>query len=367
MVAATQRRGPRRGVPVVAAACVLVSLVVGLAFRPAPSRLPDATAGDAALGQLGREIVGGDRPALAVACVTPTGIRTAAMGAAATDRFEIGSISKGLTGLLLADLIESGEVRADTRLGTLLPVTGAVADVTLSQLATHTSGLPTQLPTLSQAGRNYWASLTAGNPYDGSVQQRLDALGDVPLDAPAGTYSNLGFELLGAALAAAADRPYRDLLRERILTPVGLKTATVPYADTELTDADLLGQTAGGRTAHAWLGEALAPAGGVRAGVDEMAVLTQQLLLGRAPGVDALKPKVTADETPTGWAWITQPSPINERTVTWHNGGTGGFTSFLGIDPERQTGVVILSARQEPPNTTTRAGFELLDRIGDCT
>jgi CubicO group peptidase (beta-lactamase class C family) len=52
--------------------------------------------------------------------------------------------------------------------------------------------------------------------------------------------------------------------------------------------------------------------------------------------------------------------------VTWHNGGTGGFTAFLGIDRERGTGVVILSARQEPPSTTTRAGFALLDRIADC-
>ena len=363
---AVNQRGPRSRVAVVVAACVIVGLAVGIACRPAPSRLPDATSGDVDLGRLGREVIGDDRPALAVACVTPTGIRTAVMGATATDRFEIGSISKGLTGLLLADMIESREVRADTPLGTLLPVTGALADVTLSQLATHTSGLPTQLPTLGQVGRNYWASLTAGNPYGGSVQQRLDAIGDVPLDSPAGTYSNLGFELLGAALAAAADRPYRDLLRERILIPVGLTGSTVPYADAELTDADLLGQTAGGRSADAWLGEALAPAGGVRADIGEMAALTQQLLTGRAPGVDALKPKVTADDTPTGWAWITQPSPFNERAVTWHNGGTGGFTSFLGIDPERQTGVVVLSARQEPPNTTTKGGFDLLERIGGC-
>ena len=311
-------------------------------------------------------MVGDDRPALAVACVTPSTIRTAVMGAAASDRFEIGSISKGLTGLLLADLIEGEEVRADTRLGTLLPVTGALAEVTLSQLATHTSGLPTQLPTVGQAGRNYWASLTAGNPYGGTVQQRLDALAGVELDAAPGTYSNLGFELLGAALAAAADRPYRDLLRERILAPVGMAHATVPHGAGELTEADLLGQTAGGRTADAWLGEALAPAGGTRADIGEMAVLTQGLLTDRAPGMAALQPKVTADDTPTGWAWITLPSPIDQRPVTWHNGGTGGFTSFLGIDRERQTGVVILSARQEPPNTTTRAGFELLDRIGDC-
>ena len=62
-------------------------------------------------------------------------------------------------------------------------MTGALTDVTLNQLATHTSGLPTQLPTPRQIGRNYWASLTAGNPYDGTVRQRLEALGEVPLDA----------------------------------------------------------------------------------------------------------------------------------------------------------------------------------------
>jgi len=368
MVAAAHRpRAPRRRAVLTVVGCAVLALVVGVAFRPAPTPLPTATTGDVALGRLGREVLGDDRPALAVACVTPTGIRTAVMGAEATDRFEIGSISKGLTGLLFAEMIERGEVQADTRLGTSLPVTGALAEVTLSQLATHTSGLPTQLPGLRQAGRNYWASLTAGNPYGGSVQRRLGALGEVDLDAPRGTYSNLGYELLGAALAAEADRPYRDLLRERVLTPGGLVGATIPYADAELTDADLLGQTAGGRTADAWLGEALAPAGGVRADIGEMSSLTQLLLTGRAAGVDALKPKVTAGDTPTGWAWITQPSPFDERPVTWHNGGTGGFTSFLGIDHERQTGVVILSARQEPPNTTTRAGFELLDRIEDCT
>ena len=366
MVAPHPAPGPRRLTVLVGAGCAVLALALGVAWRPAPARLPDATAGDASLGQLGREVVGEDRPAIAIACVTLTGRRTAVMGAAATDRFDIGSISKGLTGLLLADMIDRGEVRADTRLAALLPVAGPLGDVTLSQLATHTSGLPTQLPTPEQVGRNYWAGLTAGKPYGGSWSQRLAALGDVPLDAAPGTYSNLGFELLGAALASAVDRPFRDLLRERILTPVGLSAATVPYDDGELTDVDLLGQTAGGRTADAWLGEALAPAGGVRADIGDMAELTQRLLTVRAPGMDALEPKVAVDDTPTGWAWITLPSPVNDREVTWHNGGTGGFTAFLGIDRERRTGVVILSARQEPPNTTTRAGFALLDRIGDC-
>ena len=332
---------------VVIAICVVVSLVAGLAWRPAPSRLPSTQSGDSELAELGRRIVGDDRPALAVACITRTQIRTAAMGAQPTDRFEIGSVSKGLTGLLFADMIKRGEVRTDTRLGELLPVSGELAEVRLSQLATHTSGLPAQLPTLRQYGRNYWATLTAGNPYDGSVQQRLDAVADVPLDAPSGTYSNLAFELLGAALAAAADHPYRDLLRERILEPVGLTEASVPYVASELTDRDLLGETGGGRTNDAWFGEAMAPAGGVRADIDQMALFTQRLLTGQAPGMDALEPEVTDQDESTGWAWVTMPSPSDGRTITWHNGGTGGFTSFLGLDRERQVGVVILSARGE--------------------
>ena len=123
------------------AVCAALALIAGLVWRPAAHRLPADT-----LSATPRSVSwvaswsAEDRPALAVACVTPTTIRTAVMGAGQTDRFEIGSISKGLTGLLFADMIERGEVTPDTRLGTLLPADGALADVTLSQLATHTSG-----------------------------------------------------------------------------------------------------------------------------------------------------------------------------------------------------------------------------------
>ncbi|MDN5805393.1 MAG: beta-lactamase family protein, partial [Microlunatus sp.] len=167
-------RPSRRRSLLVVSVCAAVALLAGLAWRPAPAQLPPTAIGDSELADLGRAVMGEDRPALAVACVSATATRTAVMGAEPGTRFEIGSISKGLTGLLFADLIARGEVRADTRLGDLLPVTGELAKVTLAQLATHTSGLPTQLPTLGQLGRNYWASLTAGNPYDSTVPQLLD-------------------------------------------------------------------------------------------------------------------------------------------------------------------------------------------------
>lgn len=354
--------GRRARTAVLVAVCTALALTVGLVARPAPSRLPDEHVGDAALAALARRTVGEDRPALAVAAVTPQGVRTAAIGARLQDRFEIGSISKGLTGLLFAVMVERGEVTPETRVGELVPVDGQVADVTLAQLATHTSGLPAQLPTVTQLARNYWCSLTACNPYDATVAQRVADLQGADLGSPPGTYSNTAFELLGAALAAAAGTPYPRLLAERVLTPLGMTNTVVPAAAADLGPHDLQGETAGGRHADPWLGEAIGPAGGVRADVSDMAVLARALLVGDGPGVDALSPRTSWGDDRIGWAWITTSPPATGRTVVWHNGATGGFTSFIGINRSAGAAVVVLSAAGSPGDVTA-AGFGLLEHI----
>lgn len=345
--------------------CAALALAVGLLARPAPSRLPDRHVGDAELATLAREVVGEEQPALAVAAVTGDGTRTAAIGAGLDDRFEIGSISKGLTGLLFADMIGRGEVTADTRVGDLIPVGGPVAEVTLAQLATHHSGLPARVPTVRQLVRNWWSQLSAANPYNATLAQRLAELADVDHDAPPATYSNFGFELLGAALAAAGGAPYPQLLAQRVLTPLGMDDTIVPVSAAELGPRDLRGETEGGRRADPWLGEALGPAGAGRADITDMAVLARALLDGSAPGIDALTPRSTFDdEDSIGWAWFTSAVPATGTSVVRHNGGTGGFTSFLGIDRDAGTAVVVLSAAGEPPNRITTTGFTLLERIG---
>jgi CubicO group peptidase (beta-lactamase class C family) len=361
-------RGRQARSAVVVAVCAVLALGAGLALRPAPSRLPSSQIGDVALADLAREVVGEDRPALAVAAVTPHDARTAVIGAGPADRFEVGSISKALTGLLFADMIERGEVRPETRVGDLVAIGGPVADVTLAQLATHHSGLPPQPPTLSQMARNWWGSVAAGNPYGATVAQRIASLDGAELDAPPATYSNSGFELLGAALAAAAGTPYPQLLAERVLAPLGMDGTLVPVSAAELGPRDLHGKTVGGRHASPWVGEATAPAGGVRADITDMAVLARAVLAGNSPGVDALVPKSPFDpdrHEQIGWAWFTTPAPGSGRPVVWHNGGTGGFTAFLGIDREAQVGVVVLSAVGEGPNHVTETGFTLLERIGE--
>ena len=85
----------RTGSTVLVALGAALALGIGMLVRPAPGPLPHQVAGDVDLADLAREVVGPDRPALAVAAVTPTSTRTAVAGAPGDARFEIGSISKG--------------------------------------------------------------------------------------------------------------------------------------------------------------------------------------------------------------------------------------------------------------------------------
>jgi CubicO group peptidase (beta-lactamase class C family) len=345
---------------------VVIAGILGYLVRPAADSLPQRYRGDASLAALARARLGSDTPAVAVACLTPRSTRTATIGVDPGTRFEIGSISKGLTGLLFADMVRRGEVKPTTTVAELLPMAGPVESLSLAQLATHTSGLPPQPDTGRQLARNLWSTLAAGNPYAGTVDQRLAALRRTSVKAPPGTYSNAGFELLGAALASAAGVPYRQLLTERVLKPVGMNDTIVPDAESELEPRDLYGQTPGGRTADPWLGPAIGPAGGARADIDDMARLARALLDGSAPGIDALDPRAAYHDDAIGWAWLTTRLPEPDRTVVWHNGGTGGFTAFLGLDRKAGTAVVALSALGEPPSAITLAGLRMLHEEGGC-
>ena len=215
---------------------------------------------------------------------------------------------------------------------------------------------PTALP---RTGTGDAALAALGREVVGPV-----AAARAPLDAPPGTYSNMGFAVLGSALAAAVDRPSAQLITERVLTPLGMSGAAVVTTPDALGPRDLTGETTGGRRADPWAGEGIAPAGSVRADIADTSRLARALLVGDAPGIDALRPRADLGAPDRiGWAWLSRPDPVTGRAVVWHNGGTGGFTSFLGVDREAGVAVVVLSALGAPDDTTT-AGFELLRRMG---
>lgn len=258
--------------------------------------------------------------------------------------FEIGSISKGVTGLLYVDAIERGEVSRSTRLGELLPLTGgAIGDVTLEMLATHRSGLPRTIGGhVLKRSLDYLRHGT--DPYAQPLAELYADARQAKLRPGRARYSNAGFQLFGQALAAASGLPYADLIRTRIAEPLQLSPFHVPGSPADLLPGSLPGHGRRKEVAP-WASEAIAPAGGIRASIVAMAGLARALLDGTAPGVAALEPVAdfAGPGARIGAGWITTDLR-GKGLLTWHNGGTGGFRSWLGLRRDLGLAVVVLSA-----------------------
>lgn len=278
----------------------------------------------------------------------------------ASTRLEIGSVTKTFTATLLAEMVVRGEVSLDDRLTEYMPgvpASRAGEEVTLVDLATHSAGLPRVpreviLP----------AILQSPDPYRRFDAQRLEAaaLRTRPRSGigEAARYSNFGVALLGHALGVAGGKRYSELIEERILGPLGLDDTAVITLD----EGDP--RTARGHDPFAfgvppWDLAAVAPAGGIVSTAADMARwLSAQLRPGSTPLAEAIRmahePRLPLHVSPlgrvlgsrlggsrVGLAWIT--TAIGGRALTWHNGGTGGFDSFIGFDAAAGRGVAVLT------------------------
>ncbi|WBB77249.1 serine hydrolase [Micromonospora sp. WMMD882] len=351
----------------------LVVGVIGLVGMPRPPRLPAATTGDAELAAAVRDAAGDTEGlrGLSVALVEPGRVRVAGLGARDTGgapveadtAFEIGSVGKALTGMLLADQVADGVVRPDDRLRDALPaVTGPAGEVTLAELASHRSGLPrVPMPFPTGLAKVWWANLAAADPYAG---QDVDWLVRTASDTEPGDgrgevrYSNFGAALLGQALAAKAGVSYPELLDRELLGPLGLSRTGFHLDGAALPAGHAEGSRAAGRPADAWTGSGWAPAGiGLWSTAGDLGRLVTALLAGAAPGADATTPRFTEDDrNRVGYGWFT--TRHGDREVVWHNGGTGGFRAYVGVDRAAGRGVVVLG------NTDRRVdaiGLRLLD------
>jgi CubicO group peptidase (beta-lactamase class C family) len=279
--------------------------------------------------------------------------------------YEIGSISKLFTGNLLAEAIKRGEVTADQPLGTLLPFpeSAPVREVTLRELATHRSGLPS-LPKSQELMNNYKAfQATGADPYTFDVPQMMtQAVASYNASSRGKyAYSNIGAALLGHALGKAAGMSYKELLESRMFGPLGMGRSIFPETPDNLPEGSLTGKTAAGRAVAPWTLYAYAPAGGIRSSVTEMALFARKTLEGTAPGMDATQPKIANSKTlALGWLWEIEKTNA-QHVYAGHSGETGGFFSVMLVDPITHTGVVILS--DNATNITT-AGATLINNGG---
>lgn len=275
--------------------------------------------------------------------------------------FEIGSITKTFTGTLLADMVRRGQVKLDDPVAKYLPAGVRVPslnrrEITLLDLATHSSGLP-----------RYPTGYTPPDPADPyakyGAQDLYDFLGSYRLDKEPGaemSYSNVGVGLLGHALARAAGaKSYKELVSERVLEPLGMSNTFYGREDVR-AGWMTRGHDREGKIAPHFDVDVLAGAGGMNSNVHDMLTyLDANLGEPHSPIEEAMR-EARREHRPgprpnieVGLAWMTMKrGPL---TLAGHNGGTAGYSTYIALDPETQAAVVVLT------NTT---GFEYADYIG---
>jgi serine-type D-Ala-D-Ala carboxypeptidase/endopeptidase len=259
--------------------------------------------------------------------------------------FEIGSVSKPMMAALLAGLIREGKASLDDPLSAYLPKDSTVPTfegkpVLLRHIVTHTSGLPA-LP----AGVEY----DPLNPYaEVNATTLLKALSTTSLTQAPGAkfeYSNFAAMLLSYAIVRRAGSDFETLLDARVFAPLGMDSSYINRKPDGVKAA--IGHTPDAKVTPAWTFPTdFAGVGGVRSTLDDMVRYVQGQFGGAPKPLDAdfrmTHIPVTNDaKAPIAMHWML--ASLNGRTFLAHEGGTGGFSSFVAFDPERKFGVVILS------------------------
>jgi CubicO group peptidase (beta-lactamase class C family) len=260
--------------------------------------------------------------------------------------FQIGSISKTMTGVLLATAVVRSELTLDTRLSDVLETPGRAGEITMLELATQRSGLPRLPPNLDLA------AIDQTDPYAKYTPDNLrDALAAADPGPKEFNYSNFGFMALGLALATASGSPFAQLLRQRIFEPADMTTAGCPPVE----DGRATGYA--GTKPTPWWNTQLPGPGGVGASIRDLAAYLGAHLRPPAGELGQAVELATTIHAPA-------PSPMglgwgHQGGGWFHDGGTGGFTSFLAF--HRPTGTAVgLLANGGNLSGMDRAGFGTL-------
>ncbi|MFL5240487.1 MAG: serine hydrolase domain-containing protein [Gemmataceae bacterium] len=287
--------------------------------------------------------------------------------------FEIGSITKVFTALLLEEMVKNGNVKLDDPVQLYLPEGARVPkredrEITLKDLATHTSGLPVQpslfvhLLTHPEDKESPYAHYAAKDLYE--------YLGKLELKRKIGSkyeYSNLGMGLLGNALVHRAKaKSYEALVIERICKPLAMKDTAITLSEKQRMRY-ASGHKEDDKPASDWNFATLEGCGALRSTANDLLrFVAANLGLEKTKllaSMEACRQPLTEGsrkEMKVGLGWHIVPLPGSDKQVTWHNGGTGGYRSFLGFVKETKTGVVVLCNSNPLKDKIDRAALEIL-------
>jgi CubicO group peptidase (beta-lactamase class C family) len=290
--------------------------------------------------------------------------------------YRTGSISKSLTALILARLVQDGTVDLDDAVVTWLPEFAGLGGgdpiartITLRQLASHTGGLIRE-PGLEGA---------ATGPIAGWEDKVLASIPTTTLQSAPGerySYSNIGYGILGLTLSRAAGQPFMDLMRRLLFEPLGMTSSTFvirPPLDRLLSAGYAVsrsGEISGEAPAREHDGRGYkVPNGGVYSTVHDLARVIA-MMSGRA-GDDVLnadsRALVMTRQTPDsgqgyGLGFFIAEDEAGHRVV-YHSGSVAGYNAWMGFDPDAGIGVILF--RNYAPGATNlgRSGRELLARL----
>jgi serine-type D-Ala-D-Ala carboxypeptidase/endopeptidase len=277
--------------------------------------------------------------------------------------FEIGSVTKVFTSLLLADMVNRNEVTLDDPAAKYLPEGVKMPErsgksITLRDLSTHTSGLP-RLPSNMKPE-------DLRNPYvDYSVDDLYQFLSSYTLPRDPGAefeYSNLGGGLLGHVLAYRAGTDYESLIATRITRPLSMPDTGITLSSS-LKQRMATGHNGMLTPVPSWDLPTLAGAGALRSSANDLLTFLEAFLGYKesplAPAMKAmLEVRRPMGQSTIGLGWIMMSA--HDREIAAHDGGTGGFRSWVGYDPKERTGVVVLSNASTPIGVFD-LGIHLLD------
>jgi serine-type D-Ala-D-Ala carboxypeptidase/endopeptidase len=274
--------------------------------------------------------------------------------------FDTASITKTFTTTILADMVKQGLVNLDDPIGKYLPATVKIPtynghEITLEDLATHTSGLP-----------GFPAGWIRNHTY--STQQVYDFLSNATLQSEPGAkanYSDFGMGLLGHILSIRAGVPFPQLVKDRILSVLGMDSTGIAMNSTAIILSDALksrlakGHIGGKEVNLEFIPEAIQPAGALHSTANDLLkylaaniglihtsindILQETHLIRhdypQAPSLH-FDSNMSLSASYVGLGWFIDTNLGTE--VIQHSGGIDGYSSFVGFNPTRKEGVVIL-------------------------
>jgi CubicO group peptidase (beta-lactamase class C family) len=295
--------------------------------------------------------------------------------------YEIGSITKVFTAILLADMVENGLVNFNDPARKLLPSSVRVpaydnTEITLVDLVSHLSALP-RIPSNMFRLSDYLSLANFKNPYANyTVQQLYEFLSTCILENKPGTkynYSNLGMGFLGHVLSQNQKMSFEDMVITRICNRLGMNDTRInlsPEQQRRLAKGYFailsVSSLCLSFPATNWDMPTLSGAGALRSTVNDMI----KFLTGNigATGM-SLTPAMQIAQVPRhkinsrmsiGMAWHIRHPHGNDRQIIWHNGGTGGYRSYMGFNKKYRVGVVILS---NSTSSVDEAGINILSTL----